>query len=204
MVDFRSVIGKADVIQHLTTAVIQKKLSNAYIFHGEDGSGKLLVAKIFAKALQCEKNRTALVNGEKLTDINPCCQCVSCKKADSGNHPDIHILTHEKISIGVDDIRVQINQDIQIKPYEGGYKIYIIPDAERMTEQAANALLKTIEEPPEYAVILLLTDNIYRMLPTIQSRCIKIPFKPVPSDKVKQYLMEKHHIPDYQIGRAHV
>lgn len=196
-IDFHSVIGKEEIIQHLTMAVIQGKLSNAYIFHGEDGSGKLLMAKIFAKALQCGKNRTALAEGRELTDINPCCQCDSCKKADGGNHPDIHILTHEKISIGVDDIRVQINQDISIKPYEGGYKVYIIPDAERMTEQAANALLKTIEEPPEYAVILLLTDNIYRMLPTIQSRCIKIPFKPVSSEKVKQYLMEQHHIPDY-------
>lgn len=196
-INFHNVIGKEDVINHLTTAVVQKKLSHAYIFQGEDGSGKLLVAKIFAKALQCEKNRKALEQGQKLLDINPCCQCVSCKKADGGNHPDIHVLTHEKASIGVDDIRVQINQDIQIKPYEGNYKIYIIPDAERMTEQAGNALLKTIEEPPVYAVILLLTDNIYRILPTIQSRCIHIPFKPVPSEKVKQYLMEKHHIPDY-------
>lgn len=195
--DFHSVIGKDEVIGHLQTAVLQKKLSHAYIFEGEDGSGKLLIAKIFAKALQCEKNRRALEEGRALSDINPCCECASCKKADSGNHPDIHILTHEKVSIGVDDIRVQINQDIQIKPYEGGKKIYIIPDAERMTEQAANALLKTIEEPPEYALILLLTDNIYRMLPTIQSRCVQIKFKPVSTELVKQYLMEKHHIPDY-------
>ena len=197
LINFHSVIGKEEVIGHLTTAVIKKKLSHAYIFQGEDGSGKPLVAKIFAKALQCEKNRAIMEAGQELTDINPCCECASCKKADGGNHPDIHILTHEKVSIGVDDIRVQINQDIQIKPYEGGKKIYIIPDAERMTEQAANALLKTIEEPPEYALILLLTDNIYRMLPTIQSRCIQIGFKPVSPDKVKRYLMEHHHIPDY-------
>lgn len=196
-IDFQNVIGKETVIKHLTTAVLQKKLSHAYIFQGEDGSGKLLVAKIFAKALQCEKIQTALAEGKELSDINPCCQCASCKKADSGNHPDIRILTHEKASIGVDDIRIQINQDIQIKPYEGKYKIYIIPDAERMTEQAENALLKTIEEPPGYAMLLLLTDNIYRILPTIQSRCVQIPFKPVAPELVKQYLIEQHHIPDY-------
>ncbi len=196
-VDFHSIIGKEEVIGHLTTAMAQNKLSHAYIFQGEDGSGKLLVAKIFAKALQCEKNRAVLERGEALTDINPCCECASCKKADSGNHPDIHILTHEKVNIGVDDIRLQLNQDVQIKPYEGNYKIYIIPDAERMTEQAQNALLKTIEEPPSYALILLLTDNIYRLLQTIQSRCVKIPFKPISPDKVKQYLIEQHHIPDY-------
>lgn len=193
--DFHSVIGKEDVIGHLQTAVLQNKLSHAYIFEGEDGSGKLLMAKIFAKALQCEKNRGIWEHGG--TDINPCGQCASCQKADGGNHPDIHILTHEKISIGVDDIRSQINQDVQIKPYDGGKKIYIIPNAERMTEQAANALLKTIEEPPEYALFLLLTDNVYRMLPTILSRCVQIKFRPVSTKAVKQYLMEKHHIPDY-------
>ena len=197
LINFHSVIGKDDVVGHLTTAVIKKKLSHAYIFEGEDGSGKLLVAKIFAKAMQCEKNRAIMETEGELTDINPCCECASCKKADSGNHPDIRVLTHEKVSIGVDDIRVQINQDIQIKPYEGGKKIYIIPDAERMTEQAMNALLKTIEEPPEYALILLLTDNIYRILPTIQSRCVKIPFKPVDVKLVERYLIEHHHIPDY-------
>jgi DNA polymerase-3 subunit delta' len=195
--DFKSVIGKEEVIDHLTTAVVQKKVSHAYIFQGEDGSGKLLVAKLFAKALQCEKNRKALAEGKELTDINPCGECASCRKAESGSHPDIHILTHEKVSIGVDDIRIQINQDIEIKPYESDYKIYIVPDAERMTEQAQNGLLKTIEEPPEYAVILLLTDNIYRLLPTIQSRCVNIPFKPVPPEKIKKYLMEQHHVPDY-------
>jgi len=200
--DFHSVIGKDEVIQHLTMAAVQNKLSHAYIFQGEDGSGKLLLAKIFAKALLCEKNREALAAGGTMTDINPCCHCTSCKKADSGNHPDIKIVTHEKVSIGVDDIRLQINQDIDIKPYEGSRKIYLIPDAERMTEQAQNALLKTIEEPPEYALVLLLTDNIYRLLPTIRSRCVCIPFKPASPDIVKNYLIEKYHIPDYLAGEG--
>lgn len=200
--NFKNILGKDDVIRHLTTAVTQQKLSHAYIFQGEDGSGKLLLAEIFAKALVCEKNRQAIASGEPVSNIDPCCECAACKKAEGRNHPDIRIITHEKVSIGVDDIRMQINQDIDIRPYDSKYKIYIIPDAERMTEAAQNALLKTIEEPPSYALMMLLTDNIYRMLPTIQSRCVIIPFKPVPVEMVKTYLTEKYRIPDYLAGEG--
>lgn len=90
------------------------------------------------------------------------------------NHPDIIYITHDKSSISVNDIREQLNNDISIKPYSSEYKIYIIPDANKMTEQAQNALLKTIEEPPAYAVIILLTENVDSLLPTIQSRCVTL------------------------------
>lgn len=92
---------------------------------------------------------------------------------DSGNHPDVKWVTHEKAnSIGVDDVREQINNDIVIKPYSSKYKVYIIDEAEKMTVQAQNALLKTIEEPPEYAVILFLTNTLDVLLQTVRSRCI--------------------------------
>ena len=95
----------------------------------------------------------------------------------------IHI-THEKPnSIGVDDVRDQLVGDVQIRPYNGKYKIYIMPDAEKMTVQAQNAILKTIEEPPEYAVIILLTDNEQGFLDTIRSRCVLIQLKPVPDEQ---------------------
>ena len=123
--------------------------------------------------------------------------CKSCIQAESGNHPDIIWVTHEKYSIGVDDIRNQLNNNISIKPYSGPYKIYIIPDADKMTEQAQNALLKTIEEPPEYAVILLLTNNVDNLLPTILSRCVTLNLKPVKTDLIEKYLMERCKIPDY-------
>ena len=106
-------------------------------------------------------------------------------------------MTHEKASLGVDDIRQQVNSDVAIKPYSSARKIYIIPDGEKMTEQAQNALLKTIEEPPEYAVFLLLTENINTFLPTILSRCVTLQLKPVDAKLIKKYLMEKRQIPDY-------
>ena len=125
--------------------------------------------------------------------------CHSCKQVLGGNHPDLIYVTHEKpASIGVDDIREQINDTIMIRPYSSYYKIYIVDEAEKMTVQAQNALLKTIEEPPEYAVILLLTNNIGGLLPTIQSRCVRLDLKVVDDGLVKKYLMEQMEIPDYK------
>lgn len=117
----------------------------------------------------------------------------------SHNQPDIIYLTHEKpATISVDDIRSQINSDIVIRPYNSDYKVYIVDEAEKMNEQAQNALLKTIEEPPSYAVILLLTTNAQAFLPTIRSRCILLETKPVPDALVRGELMKRYEIPDYQ------
>ena len=188
MSGFKDVVGHKDIIQYIQTAVKQDKVSHAYILNGERGSGKKLLAKLFAQTLQCE-------NGEE----EPCYECHSCKQAVSGNHPDIIKVTHEKPnSIGVDDIRVQINEDIQVKPYNGKYKVYIVPDADMMTVQAQNALLKTIEEPPAYAVILLLTENAESLLPTICSRCVMLKLRNIKDTLVKKYLMENLQIPDYK------
>ncbi|MSS64809.1 DNA polymerase III subunit delta' [Velocimicrobium porci] len=186
MLYFNSIIGHEQIKQHLQTAIEQKKVSHAYILNGEQGMGKKLLATVFAETLQCEDK-----------GVNPCGLCKSCIQTESKNHPDIRWITHEKYSIGVDDIRTQINNDIEIKPYSGPYKIYIIPDAEKMTEQAQNALLKTIEEPPEYAVILLLTENVDYMLQTILSRCIILNLKPVKQSMIEKYLMERCSVPDY-------
>lgn len=186
MLYFNSIIGHEQVKEHLQTAIKQNKISHSYIINGEPGCGKKLTAAIFAETLQCEDK-----------GINPCGLCKSCIQAESKNHPDIIWITHEKYSIGVDDIRSQLNNNISIKPYSGSYKIYIIPDADKMTEQAQNALLKTIEEPPEYAVILLLTDNMDSLLPTILSRCVTLNLKTVKADLIEKYLMERCKVPDY-------
>lgn len=137
-------------------------MSHAYIINGEKGSGKKLLAGIFAQTLQCQEKGT-----------EPCMHCQSCLQAQSMNQPDIIRVTHEKPNtISVEDIRGQLNGDIQIKPYSSPYKIYIVDEAEKLSPQAQNALLKTIEEPPAYAVILLLTANTGMLLPTILSRCV--------------------------------
>lgn len=186
MLDYRSVIGHKSIIEHLKKAVANKKVSQAYIFSGENGSGKMMLAKIFAKTLLCE------AHGQE-----PCNHCKSCLQVEGDNQPDLIYVTHEKASIGVDEIRLQLNNDIMIKPYSSPYKIYIIDEAEKMTEQAQNALLKTIEEPPEYAFVMLLTTSLGKMLPTIQSRCVNLELKVVPEKDIKQFLMEKRQIPDY-------
>ncbi len=183
---FGEIIGHENVMKHLQNAIISNKVSHAYIFHGEEGMGKKLLANAFAKTLQCVEK-----------GIISCDHCKSCMQADTDNHPDIIRVTHEKASIGVDDIRLQVNGDIQVKPYHSPYKIYIIDEADRLTEQAQNALLKTIEEPPEYAVILLLTSNISNILPTILSRCVVLNLKPVDKQLIKKFLMDRHMVPDY-------
>lgn len=188
MAGFRDVIGQEQIKEHLTNALQTGKISHAYIVNGEKSSGKEFIARVFAMALQCERG-----------EAEPCQECHSCKQALSDNHPDIIRVTHEKPNtISVDDIRAQVNNDVGIKPYSGQYKIYLINEAEKMTVQAQNAILKTLEEPPAYAVILLLTTNLNALLPTILSRCVVLNMKPVSDEQVKRYLMEQLQVPDYR------
>ena len=178
MTTFRDVVGHESIIGHFKSSIEQGKVAHAYLIHGEKGTGKKMLAGLFAKTLQCEAGGT-----------DPCGTCRSCIQCDSGNQPDIIWVTHEKPTvISVDDIREQVNNDIIIKPYSSRYKIYIIPEAELMNPQAQNAILKTIEEPPEYAIIMLLTNNLDKMLPTILSRCITLNLKPVGELDMMEYL----------------
>ena len=188
MAKFTDIIGQEQLKEHLQNAIAMNKVSHAYLINGERSSGKEFAAKVFAAALQCEKGGT-----------EPCGECHSCIQVKSGNQPDIIFVSHDKPNtIGVEDIRTQINNDIGIKPYSSPRKIYIMNEGEKMTVQAQNALLKTLEEPPEYAVILILTTNVDALLPTILSRCVVLNMKPVPDHKVKKYLMEELQIPDYK------
>ncbi len=205
MAGFEEILGHKKEVSHLEQAIRSGKVSHAYIFNGEKGTGKNMLAKAFAQTLQCERipipsgEFTGQDAAENAMKIVPCGECHSCKQAASGNHPDIIFLQHEKpASIGVDDVRDQLVGDAQIRPYNGRYKIYIISDAEKMTVQAQNAILKTIEEPPEYVIVLLLTANDRALLDTIRSRCVTLNLKPVPDDVVKEYLMDQIQIPDYQ------
>ena len=188
MGSFKDVVGHKDILNYIRNAVSEDKVSHAYILNGERGSGKKMLANLFASTLQCEKGGP-----------DPCNECHSCKQAESGNHPDIIHVTHEKPNtISVEDVRTQVNNDIMIKPYQGPYKIYIISEADLMTPQAQNALLKTIEEPPEYAVIFLLTENAQMLLPTITSRCVMLKLRNIKDTLIKKYLMETVKVPDYK------
>lgn len=188
MAGFKDIIGHEQIIEHLRNAITLDKISHAYILNGPEDSGKMMLAEAFAMALQCEGE------GER-----PCLACRSCRQAMDHNQPDIIYVSHEKPNtIGVDDIRTQVNNDIGIKPYSSRYKVYIIDEAQKMNQQAQNALLKTIEEPPAYAVLLLLTTNSDSFLPTILSRCITLNLKAVKEDVIRGYLMQNYQIPDYQ------
>lgn len=188
MAGFNDIIGHEKIIKHLRSAISLDMVSHAYILNGPEYSGKMMLAEAFAAALQCTGE------GER-----PCMACRSCRQAADHNQPDIIYVQHEKPNtIGVDDIRTQINQDIGIKPYSSRYKVYIVDGAEKMNQQAQNALLKTIEEPPAYAVILLLTTNADSFLQTILSRCITLNLKAVREDVIRAYLMRNYQIPDYQ------
>lgn len=173
MADFNSIENQEMAIQLLKNALKSHKISHAYMITGEAGSGKSALADAFAKSLLCESGTGSACNN-----------CKSCHQAETHNHPDIIYITPEKPGyIAVDDIRDKINASITIKPYQGKYKVYIIPHSEWMSEGAQNALLKTMEEPPEYAVILLLTDNEEHFLPTIMSRVVTIPLVSVAYEK---------------------
>ena len=188
MGSFKDVVGHKDILKYISSAVENNRVSHAYILNGERGSGKKMLANLFAMTLLCETG-----------DNEPCGKCHSCKQAESGNHPDIIRVTHEKPnSISVDDIRTQVNNTVDIKPYQGPYKVYIIPQADMMTPQAQNAILKTIEEPPSYAVFLLLTENAETLLPTINSRCEMLKLRNIKDTLIKKYLMENLEIPDYK------
>ena len=188
MAGFQDILGHEQIIEHLQNAIKTDKVSHAYILDGPDMSGQKMIADAFSMTLECEKKGT-----------EPCMECHSCKQALGKNQPDIIYLQHEKPNtISVDDIRSQINNDIGVKPYSSPYKVYIVDEAEKMNVQAQNALLKTIEEPPAYAVILLLTNNAEIFLPTILSRCVRLSLKAVPDEKIKAYLMENYEVPDYK------
>ena len=181
---FEEILGNEMVKDHFKKAIANHKISHAYILTGEAGMGRKSIANAFAMTLLCEKGES-----------EPCMSCHSCKQVMSGNHPDLIYVTHEKPgSIGVDDVREQINDTIMIRPYSSYYKIYIVDEAEKMTVQAQNALLKTIEEPPAYAVIILITTNQEAFLPTILSRCVQMKLKPLKDFTIRNYLTQNLHI----------
>lgn len=184
---FEQIVGHENIVEQLQEIVRADKVSHAYIFNGEDGSGKATMAKAFAQALLCEQ-------GGK----EGCGECHSCKQILSDNNPDLIRILHEKpASIGVDDVREQLVGDIQIKPYSGRYKVYIVDEAEKLTVQAQNAILKTIEEPPAYSVIIFLTNNSQVFLPTILSRCVVVNFRPLRDSLIEDYLIKNYKLPEY-------
>ncbi|MDR2940680.1 MAG: AAA family ATPase [Clostridiales bacterium] len=192
MYTFDDVAGNKNIVKYLRNIINGQKIPHAFIIDGAGGAGKTFISDIFAKALQCEGH------GPK-----PCLNCVSCKAFDNKNHPDVfYIGLQDKKTIGVDEIRTNINKPVSIKPYRGKYKVFLIDDADKLTVQAQNALLKTIEEPPAYAVFIFMSENYKMFLPTVLSRCVLLKLKPLPESEIKQYLEFKKSVPEASAGAA--
>ena len=184
MHDYKKIYGNVQIIEYMQKIIKVNKVPHAIILDGQAGTGKNLLADTFAKTLQCEEH------GE-----NPCGVCTSCKQFENKNQPDIfYIAPTDKKSIGVEDVRAQINNELMIKPYSNAYKIFIIDKSETLTVQAQNALLKNIEEPPSYGVFIFLTTNSNNFLPTILSRCVLLKIKPLSNELIKNYLMNEKNI----------
>ncbi len=175
---FDDIIGNDKIKQSLKNVIIENRISHSYMFVGIEGIGKQMMAKDFAQIVLC-------TNGKE----KGCGQCKSCIEFMSHNHPDFLYLEPDGSSIKIEQIRY-LQKKIQEKPIISDKKVYIINDADKMTKEAQNCLLKTLEEPPEYGVIILVGSNENAFLNTIKSRCMIISFKPIEQKYVKQY-MEK-------------
>ena len=192
MAGFSDILGNENIVSHFRKAISNDKISHAYIINGEKGMGKKTLANAFAMTLLCEKRGK-----------DPCMECHSCVQAMSGNNPDIiHISADKPTVMSIEHIREKLVNDISFKPYSYSHKVYIIENCEMMNVQAQNAILKTIEEPPEYAVVMLLTTNVGALLPTVLSRCITLNMQPLKDHMIKEYLMNHDRVVDYQADVA--
>lgn len=179
--NFESIIGQTEIISGLRNSILNDRIGHAYIFTGPRGIGKKTVARIFAGLLLCKETNA----------FEPCGHCPSCRLQEVGSNPDYREIDTDGASIGVDDIR-SIQGDIVVRPLYSGRKVYLILDAERMTAQAQNCLLKTLEEPPGYAVIILTAANYDALLETIRSRGIRYNFKKNSPEEVRSFLESKY------------
>lgn len=197
----KEMIGRESIVDYIKLAVAEGKVSHAYILEGEKGMGKLFVAEYFAKTLLCTSKKEEERKGKR--GLSACKECTSCRQAEGHNHPDIIYVEHEKPNlVSIDDIREQLVSTVDILPYASDYKIYIVKDADKMNEKAQNTILKTLEEPPEYVIIFLLSANKGRLLDTIKSRCVTLDVKPVEKDEIKAFLIRKYEVPDYLADQA--
>jgi len=181
---FDNVAGQERIKDYLTNSVKKDNLTHGYIFEGPSNIGKLEMAKIFAQLILCENSNN-----------KPCEKCSSCIKSNSGNHPDIHVLKLNENSIKRKNID-EIQQDVYMKPYESSKKIFIIDEAHKMTSQASNTFLKTLEEPPEDTIIIILTISRDLLLDTITSRCKIIEFNKVSKKEIVNKLKDKYGLSD--------
>lgn len=181
---FENIAGHDNIKNILSNNINTKNILHSYLFIGEEGIGKKMLAKEFAKAILCTSENN-----------KPCNICKSCVEFNTNNNANFNLINEEGSAIKIEQIRnVQIK--IAEKPINSNYKVYLINDAELMTQEAQNCLLKTLEEPPEYIVIILITSNENKVLNTIKSRCMKLYFNNLDKNSVKKVLTEQFEMKD--------
>ncbi len=183
--DFSGLIGQKKVIRKLTESIENDTVGHAYIFHGPGGIGKRTLARAFAGLLLC--------NMPENEGRNACNKCISCNLSNSGTNPDLTVIEDDGTKIGVDEIR-KIQYDVNKRPMYSQRKVYLIFKAEKMTEQAQNCLLKTLEEPPSYCVIILTATNPSKLLSTVTSRAHPLMLERYSTDEIYGFLVEKENI----------
>lgn len=174
IMSFSEIIGQSAAVLVLTRALAAGKLAHAYIFEGIEGCGKKKTALALARSIFCSGR-------------DGCGTCPACRKVAALQHPDLHVLEPDGAFIKIDQIRA-LQKDLSYRPFEAEKKVAIVEAADRMNPAAANAFLKTLEEPPGNALLILLTANIEAILPTILSRCQRLSFSPIPVDTIEEYL----------------
>lgn len=177
--NFNNIIGNEHIKELLNKTIKNSTLTHSYLFIGTEGIGKKLFAKEFAKSILC------------LEEEKPCNNCKACIEFETSNNPDYFEIDTQENSIKIEEIR-QMQSKIAEKPIISNKKVYIINDSEKMTKEAQNCLLKTLEEPPEYITIILITSNENMILNTIKSRCTKIVFNKIEDEKLSKYLKENY------------
>lgn len=181
MEPFENILGNEDAKKYFIKAVNDKQLSHSYIFEGPYGVGKNTFALELAKFVLCENKE-----GDR-----PCNKCQSCHMINAGTHPDVIQIEKDTKVTKIENIRENIIKEIDIKPYRSAHKFIIVKSADSINVQGQNAILKTIEEPPSYAVIILACENIASLLPTIKSRCIVVRFNPLSTEQMEDYLKQQ-------------
>jgi len=173
---FNEIIGQEHVSKTLSNAIANNRIAHSYIFTGPRGVGKTTTARILAKAVNCEKGPTP----------HPCNECASCKAITVGNSMDVLEIDGAS-NRGIDEVR-NLRENIRYAPTQGKYRIYIIDEVHMLTKEAFNALLKTLEEPPEHAMFIFATTEIHRVPATILSRCQRFDFRRIPLKTIMEHL----------------
>jgi DNA polymerase III subunit delta' len=184
---FSEFLGNERIVGYFQKAIADGHLGHAYIFSGPAGVGKTLLARLICKTLLC---RNPSKDG-------PCEGCPACHKFESGNHPDFHSYVPDGLYFKIELVR-QIIHEASMKPVEASWKTFLLEGVDFMREEAANAFLKVLEEPPGQTVFFLISEAVDALLPTIRSRCQRFSFQPVPTDLIKRWLIERNEYTEEQ------